>query len=82
MAEKKKTVDKLLESLHERSKELNCLFEVEEILSEYDAPLEDVCPRIISAIPPGMQYSDVCVAKIVIENKKWTSDSFAETVWR
>ncbi len=82
MADKKKTIDKLLESLHERSKELNCLFEVEEILSEYDAPLEDVCPRIISAIPPGMQYSDVCVAKIVIENRKWTSDNFTETAWR
>ena len=42
MTEPQKSIDKLLEALQERAKELNCLYRIEEILKEQDAPLEDI----------------------------------------
>jgi hypothetical protein len=73
--------DKLLLSLQERAKELNCLYQVEEILGDYTQPLDDICARIIEAIPPGWQFPDVCRAKITVDDKTYASPGFAETPW-
>jgi len=81
MPEKKTSIDKLIESLQERSKELNCLFQVEEILSNFEDPLSESLERLIHAIPPGYQYSNHCVVKITLENKTYTSPNFVETRW-
>ncbi len=81
MTDQKKSIDRLLSSLQERAKELNCLYQVEEILGDPDARLEDICPRILKAIPPGWQYSDVCQAKISIYNKEFASPDFRESSW-
>ncbi len=74
-------LDRLINSLQERAKELNCLYQIEEILREPDQSLDEICPQIIEAIPPGWQYPDVCQAKIVIEGKTYTSPNFRETEW-
>ena len=36
----------LIESLNERQKELNCIHTVENILMDYDSPIEDVLNKI------------------------------------
>lgn len=74
-------LDKLISSLQERAKELNCLYQIEEILREPDLPLEAICRKVIEAIPPGWQYPDICQAKIIIENTTFTSPNFKETKW-
>ena len=81
MTPKKRPINKLIESLKERAKELNCLYQIEEILSNHDVTLDDVCPRIIKVIPPGWQYSDVCQARIVIDGSVYCSPNFTETSW-
>ena len=78
---KKKSIDKLLESLQERAKELNCLYQVEEILNEPDESLDVICPKVVRAIPPGWQYPHVCQAKISLENKTYHTPNFMETPW-
>ena len=57
-------VSTLFSTLHERAKELSCLYRIEEILSIYDVPLEDVFRRVIEAIPPGWQFPECCQARI------------------
>jgi pyruvate,water dikinase len=74
-------VEKLLLDLQERAKELNCLYRIEEVMNRPDANLRNVCKGILEAIPPGWQYSDICVAKIALNGDVYTSKDFAETPW-
>ena len=57
MAKKQnKALDKLIISLDERIKELNCLFEIEEILHKTELSLENVFSQTIQIIKNGMRY--------------------------
>ncbi len=76
-----KSVDRLLHQLQERAKELNCLYKVEEVLSMPDVGLDEICKAVLEAIPPGWQYTDVCVARMVLDNKTYTTPDFTETEW-
>ncbi|MFZ5981283.1 MAG: PEP/pyruvate-binding domain-containing protein [Candidatus Zixiibacteriota bacterium] len=81
MATKKKSIDKLLDSLVERAKELDCLYHIEEILSNYDDKLGDVFNKIIRAIPSGCKYPGICQVKITLENQTFSSPDFTITPW-
>jgi hypothetical protein len=74
-------VDSLLASLQERAKELNCLYEVEQILARFDMPLEDAFQRVVEVIPPGWQYPDVCCAVIEVGGRRYETRPFAATTW-
>jgi len=84
MTNQKKSIDRLIASLQERAKELNCLYRIDEILKDADEPeqpLESVFKKVIQAIPPGWQYPDVCQAKIHYEGNVYASPNFVETPW-
>jgi len=74
-------VAEILRSLHERAKELNCLYRVEEITNTPVASLDDVFREVIQAIPAGWQYSEVCAARIVVDGQTFQADNFVETPW-
>jgi hypothetical protein len=76
-----KSIDRLLINLKERAKELNCLYEVEEIMSESNLPLEEIFRRIVERLPAGWQYPDVCQAQIVYEDFIAQTESYRETPW-
>ncbi|MBN2265197.1 MAG: PEP/pyruvate-binding domain-containing protein [Candidatus Aminicenantes bacterium] len=69
----------LFSTLHERAKELSCLYRIEEILSLYDVLLEEVFRQVIEAIPPGWQYPDCCQARITYGTEIYESPDFEET---
>ncbi|MEW5796385.1 MAG: PEP/pyruvate-binding domain-containing protein [Candidatus Zixiibacteriota bacterium] len=71
----------LLGQLQSQARELDCLYRVEEALGRLEETIEDVCPRIIEAIPPGWQHPEACVARIKIGDQIWTSPNFIETAW-
>src|SRR5512135_2132272 len=73
------TVNTLFSTLHERAKELSCLYKVEEMLSQFDHPLEEVFRRVIEAIPPGWQYPDCCQVRIVYGDETYESPDFEDT---
>ena len=79
--EKDKSLDKIFHELKERAKELNCLYEVQELLNKYDLDIDEICLGIIKAIPPGWQYPDVCKANIFIKGVIYQSEDFPETEW-
>ena len=76
-----KSVDKLLIDLKERAKELNCLYEVEEIMSKPNLPLEDVFRRIVHTLPAGWQYPDACQARITYGDFEAQTQSFRDSPW-
>jgi pyruvate,water dikinase len=72
-------VSTLFSTLHERAKELSCLYRIEEILSLYDVPIEDVFRQVIEAIPPGWQFPECCQAQITYGSEIFESPDFEET---
>jgi predicted nucleotidyltransferase len=74
-------MDKLLVSLQERAKELNCLYEVEQVLAELDRPVAEALGAVVAAIPPGWQYPDVCRARITYSGRTFASPGFQSTPW-
>ena len=68
-------------ALQERAKELACLYEVEECLSNPEAPLDMVFRAVIEALPPGWQYPELCEAKIEYGDATFTSEGYVETPW-
>ena len=81
MSDTDRAVDKLLTSLQERAKELNCLYEVEQVLNRPELPLDVAFQKVVEAIPPGWQYPDVCTAQIEIGDLRYTCDGFRRTDW-
>jgi len=81
MPDQPKNIDNLIWFLSERAKELNCLYKIEGLLNKPDTNLDDICKGVIEAIPPGWQYPDICVAKIVLESHTYQSPNFKETPW-
>lgn len=77
----KKPYDKLIVSLEERVRELNCMYEIEEVLSNQELTTDDVFNRIINIIPIGWQYPDVCRAQIVHSKNEYLSEGFRESPW-
>jgi pyruvate,water dikinase len=72
-------VNPLFATLHERAKELGCLYNVEEILSDFRQPLEEIFRRVIAAIPAGWQFPESCQARIVCGSDIFESPEFEET---
>src|SRR5574341_1868215 len=81
MTEQSKPIDRLLHDLRERAKELNCLYEVQELLSKPDITIDEICRGIIKVLPPGWQYPDVCQAEITYSGKTFQTPDFNEALW-
>ena len=70
-----------LETLKKRSIELNCLYQVQEILKDLDNSIDKLCPEIIDIIPPAMQYTEDCFVNIKVGSKTYKSPDYTETKW-
>ncbi len=77
--EENKSIDQLLLDLRERAKELNCIYEIQQILTNFDLPDEVICKKIIEAIPAGWQYPDVCKARIDFYGEIFESEGFIDS---
>jgi pyruvate,water dikinase len=77
--ESSKSASALFSTLHERAKELNCLYNVEEILSNFHLSLEEVFRRVIKVIPAGWQFPEYCQVRVVYGADVYTSPDFEET---
>ena len=71
----------MLHALQERAKELNCLYQVGELLSQSARPLEEIFRDIIEVLPPGWQYPNDCQARILFENLTIQPPNFQMTPW-
>ncbi len=76
-----KSLDKLIDSLDERVKELNCIYEVEELLHRTDLDLDEIFHEVLRVVPTGMQYPATAMAQIVYREKEYTLDAFRKTKW-
>ncbi len=76
-----KPINRLVEELKERAKELNCLYAVQETLVKPGIKPKEALTRIIEVIPPGWQYPEICLSRIQIGDKVFQSANFQESKW-
>ncbi len=77
----KRSVTKLIDDLKERAKELNCLYEVQEILSSQDKSIQEMFIGIVKIIPPGWQFPDICQVQIQYRDQVFQSENFKKSKW-
>jgi len=73
--------NELIHALKERAKELNCLYNVQELLSQSGQPLDEIGRGLIEVLPPGWQYPDICQVKVDCGGVTIQSPGFEETPW-
>ena len=79
LAEREREV--LIHALGERVKELTLLQKVARLVQDHDTPVDETLRKIVSLIPSGFQYPDVCAARIVIDGVICASENFSESPW-
>ncbi len=72
--------NKLHSRTSERLKELNAINRVSGIIG-HDLSIRDTLMLIARTIPYSWQYPDIACARILYENKSYTSPDFLETQW-
>lgn len=75
----------LFRDLRERRKELNCLYQLEELLHNKDfttLTLDELFNEIIRLIPPGWQFPEIAQVSIGYEDRVYTSPGYRETPWQ
>jgi pyruvate,water dikinase len=81
MSDSSAPIDRLIHDLKERAKELNCLYQVQELLGMPGITIDRLCQGIIKVLPPGWQYPDVCQAKITYGEQTYLTPGFRESPW-
>lgn len=77
MATSLNNLNQLLRELQERKKELNCLYQVEEIIhlgEKKKKSVSAVLTELVRTIPSGFQYTDAAQALISLDNKFFPED--------
>jgi PAS domain S-box-containing protein len=72
---------RLLRDLQKRAKELNCLYGISRLFEKSDIPLDGALQETADLLPPAMQYPDIACARIVVENREFSTKNFKETRW-
>lgn len=65
--------------LKERAKELNCLYQVDEILNNPRLSLPEIFAGIVQVVPSGWQYPEVCEARMVVDNHNFQTRGYCKT---
>jgi len=81
MRQEKETerITHLVESLAERRKELNCIYQVNDILRDYTIDLEEAFQRIMQVIPEAWRYADICKVCIMYQGEIHEAEPFRRT---
>jgi len=81
MPDENKPINDLVFELQERTREMNCLFTIEDNLNRSDISLSQAFHIIVNTIPDGLQYPNSCRAKIIFDDITYKVNDFPETQW-
>ncbi|MFC2083239.1 PAS domain S-box protein [Candidatus Bipolaricaulota bacterium] len=81
LASAKERVEAQTQRLEERVKELHCLIDVSSAAHQPGTTIHGLAQDAISLIQQGWQYPEITVARILLNDQKFTSEGFCETAW-
>jgi two-component system, NtrC family, sensor kinase len=64
-------------ALHERVKELTCLYSVAKLIERTELSLEQLLQGIVETLPPAWQYPEVTVARIELDGLAFQAGDFS-----
>ena len=70
------------QSMHEREKELNCLYNVANLMIDHEKSLEEIFNVIVGYLPPSWQYPDIACARITFRGQEYVSVGFKPSRWK
>jgi len=76
------TLQERTHELHERVKELDCLYKMSELTRKPGISLDEMVQQTLSFIPPAWQYPEITAARVILEDQEWRTENFATTPWR
>jgi len=84
ITERKRTeqaLEKLAHDLGERVKELNCLYNISDLVEKRHT-LEEIFQGTAELIPSGWQYPEITCARVILEDQAFKTKNFRETSWK
>jgi signal transduction histidine kinase len=66
-------------ALHERIKEMTCLYNLSELAQSSWVELDDMIQSIVDMLPPAWQYPEMASARIIFDDKIYKSANFRES---
>ena len=76
------TYQETTHALKERVKELNCLYNISNIVVKHGLNLDEILKRTIEIIPDAWQYPEITSCRLRLGDKTVQSPDFQETAWR
>ncbi len=73
---------KVESALHERIKELNCLYGVSQLAERNFNSLDNLLEELVNFLPHSWQYPDITCVRIVFKETTYKSEGFKVTEWR
>jgi len=74
-------LEKLARDLGERVSELNCLYGTAQLIETPGISLDEILQGIVNLIPPAWRYSEITCARVVLEQKVFSTRNFEQTTW-
>jgi len=74
-------LDAMLAALRERAKELNCLYQADDILGRKGIGVDQALEELVQILPPGWQYTEVCQTRITFQDDVYQTPGHVESQW-
>ena len=72
---------KTTHALHERVKELGCLYNISKLVENDDLTIDEILQGIIDLIPQSWQHPEITCAQIKLTDRSFRTADFKETEW-
>ncbi|NQT51791.1 hypothetical protein HQ576_07070 [bacterium] len=69
-------------ALRERVKELTCLYGIAQVAGRPGISLEEILQSIVELLPPAWQYPGITSARIVLDERSYTTQGFRDGCWQ
>lgn len=69
----------LARNLHERVKELNCLYEISRLVENTGLSIDEFLQCVINFVPPAWQYPEMTCARIKLTDREFVTQNFKKT---
>lgn len=69
-------------ALRERVKELTCLYGIVQVAEQPGVSLSDILRGIVALLPPAWQYPEITQARIILDERSYTTEAFSEVIQR
>jgi len=67
-------------TLHERVKELTCLYSLAQLTERPHVTLEEIFQGIVELLPPAWQYPEITAARIILDGSTYSTPDFQKAV--